>query len=287
MALGFASTGHRRHLFTPYKVAGGPDRDTRFKRYRITSGHYAASGIAFRITDDWLRAGNAHRALKESWIGETCFSEIPDYIEDTVAPRCGSISSLGPLRPPSLALPQPVREIPERQREAIPRPAVPLLRIDDPDVSRRDVQEKYIPSKVAGLRRCPGSFSASAGAALPDPPLLLCGGSYLSRRLGDRRVRGYTFAPCLGLSSSRADPSRVSGLPLRGAHRYNITDHPCGRRARYRARVRGGVLRSGDDTACWPLDGVSRHRRTGNGRTGDRDTARPAWLKSHPCGESS
>jgi hypothetical protein len=46
-------------------------------RYRVTSGHYVESGISFKITDDWLRAGNAHRALKESWVGQTCISEIP------------------------------------------------------------------------------------------------------------------------------------------------------------------------------------------------------------------
>jgi hypothetical protein len=219
-------------------------------------------------------------------VGQTCFSEIPDYVEETVAPRCGSISSLGPLRPLAPPLPRPVRVLPERQREPIPLPAVPLRQIDVPDVPRRDAPEKHISSKVAGFKWFPASFSACAGATLRDPPLLLCGGSYLSRRLGDRRVRGYTFAPCLGLSSSRADPSRVSEPPLRGAHRYNITDHPCGRRARYRARVRGGVLRSRGDMAGRPLDGVSRRRRLTDGQTGDLTTCAPAWLKSHSCGET-
>ena len=62
-------------------------------RYRVTNGHYVESGISFKITDDWFRAGNAHRALKESWVGHTSFTEIPEYIEETVAPLIGGISS--------------------------------------------------------------------------------------------------------------------------------------------------------------------------------------------------
>ena len=56
----------RRSLFTPYKVAGGPDRDVRLKRYRVTTGTYVRSGKSFKVTDDWLRASNAHRLLEES-----------------------------------------------------------------------------------------------------------------------------------------------------------------------------------------------------------------------------
>ena len=288
----------RRHLFTPYKVSGGPDRDTRFMRYRVTSGHYVESGISFKITDDWLRAGNAHRALKQSWVGQTSFSEIPEYIEETALPMPGGLSSLGALRPrdvhrpPVLHLPQAVRVLPVQQHAADPLPAVPPFAVDVPREVRDSSGEQdreciFSKPEVPEFKWISASFSARASSTLRDPPLLLCGGSYLSRRLGDRRVRSETFTPCLGLSSSRADPSRVSEPPLRGAHRYNdITDHPCGRRARYRARVRGGVLRSRGDMAGRPLDGVSRHRRWqwANRRL---NTARPAWLKSHPCGESS
>ena len=74
----------RRALFTPYKVAGGPDREIRMKRYRVTTGTYVENGQNFKITDDWLKPGNAHRLLKLSWTGTTKFQEIPEYIEETV-----------------------------------------------------------------------------------------------------------------------------------------------------------------------------------------------------------
>ena len=76
----------RRSLFTPYKVAGGLDRDVRLKRYRVTTGTYAKSGKSFKVTDDWLRASNAHRLLEESWTGTTVFNELPDYIEEAIIP---------------------------------------------------------------------------------------------------------------------------------------------------------------------------------------------------------
>ena len=41
-----------RALFTPYKVAGGPDRDVRMKRYRVTTGTYTLGAEGFKITDD-------------------------------------------------------------------------------------------------------------------------------------------------------------------------------------------------------------------------------------------
>ena len=137
----------RRHLFTPNKVAGGPDRDTRFKRYRVTSGHYVVDGVACRVTDDWLRSGNAHRALKASWVGRTEFSEFPDYVEETVhtssgsrdLPLCGSISSLavGPSSRKAdglkraLPLPPPVCVLHKQRAEAVPLPLLLLLPEDD------------------------------------------------------------------------------------------------------------------------------------------------------------
>ena len=39
----------RRCLFTSYKVAGGPDRETRSKRYRVTTGIYVASENKSRL----------------------------------------------------------------------------------------------------------------------------------------------------------------------------------------------------------------------------------------------
>jgi hypothetical protein len=97
----------RRALFTPYKVAGGPDRETRMKRYRITNGTYSDNGEGFRITDDWLRPNNTHRLLRCSWTGTTEFQEIPEYMEESIVANktiggkiCGGVMSL------SIALPE-------------------------------------------------------------------------------------------------------------------------------------------------------------------------------------
>ena len=96
----------RRFLLNPYKVAGGPDRETRSKRYRVTTGTYVTSGKSFKVTDDWLRASNAHRLLEESWTGTAVFNELPDYIEESIIPEKiesgsirGGVSFLGPLQP--------------------------------------------------------------------------------------------------------------------------------------------------------------------------------------------
>ena len=92
----------RRALLTPYKVAGGPDRETRMKRYRVTIGTYTLSGEGFKVIDDWLKPGNAHRLPKSGWTGATSFQEIPEYIEETTNPKlfslCTSITS-SPWRP--------------------------------------------------------------------------------------------------------------------------------------------------------------------------------------------
>ena len=74
----------RRALFTPYKVAGGPDREIRMKRYRITVGVYTLTNQKFRIIDDWLKPNNIHRLLKGCWTGTTDFNEIPEYIEESI-----------------------------------------------------------------------------------------------------------------------------------------------------------------------------------------------------------
>ena len=42
----------RRALFTPFKVAGGPNAKMPLKRIRITKGKYFASGKTFKIIDD-------------------------------------------------------------------------------------------------------------------------------------------------------------------------------------------------------------------------------------------
>ena len=93
----------RRHLFTPFKVAGGPERETRLKRFRVTTGVYVDDGEQFKVTDDWMKASNAHRPLRGSWTGSTSFVELPDYIEETLVR--GGVSSLGVLRPDCRPIP--------------------------------------------------------------------------------------------------------------------------------------------------------------------------------------
>ena len=92
----------RRALFTPYKVAGGPDRDTRMKRYRVTDGVYSFNNEKFKITDDWTKPNCSHRRLRGSWTGTTRFQETPDDIEETANNEIelrGDLSFLGALRP--------------------------------------------------------------------------------------------------------------------------------------------------------------------------------------------
>ena len=76
-----------------------------FSTSTAATGTYVASGKSFKVTDDWLRASNAHRLLEGSWTGTTVFNELPDYIEESMIPdKCesgnirGGVSSLGPLR---------------------------------------------------------------------------------------------------------------------------------------------------------------------------------------------
>ena len=72
----------RRALFTPFKVAGGPNQKTPLKRLRITRGKYFASGRTFKIIDDWTVQANAHRLLEGAWVGTTDFREIAEYVDD-------------------------------------------------------------------------------------------------------------------------------------------------------------------------------------------------------------
>ena len=76
-------------------MAGGPDRTTRLKRFRVTTGVYVDDGEQFKITDDWMKSSNAHLPLRGTWTGSTSFAELPDYIEETLVR--GGASSLGVL----------------------------------------------------------------------------------------------------------------------------------------------------------------------------------------------
>jgi hypothetical protein len=72
----------RRALFTPFRVAGGPNSKTPLKKLRVTRGKFFASGKTFKIIDDWTVRANAHRLLEGSWIGTTDFREVAEYIDD-------------------------------------------------------------------------------------------------------------------------------------------------------------------------------------------------------------
>ena len=72
----------RRALFTPVKVAGGPNAKMPLKKIRITRGKYFASGRTLKIIDDWTTRANAHRLLDGSWIGAIDFREVAEYIDD-------------------------------------------------------------------------------------------------------------------------------------------------------------------------------------------------------------
>jgi hypothetical protein len=72
----------RRALFTPFKVAGGPNAKTPLKRLRITRGKYLSSGRTFKVIDDWTVRANAHRVLEGTWLGTTDFREVAEYIDD-------------------------------------------------------------------------------------------------------------------------------------------------------------------------------------------------------------
>ena len=62
----------RRSLFTPYKVAKGPESRERLKGTRFTQG-VTRSGKVFEFHDGWQNPDNAHRLLDEHWVGCTTF----------------------------------------------------------------------------------------------------------------------------------------------------------------------------------------------------------------------
>ena len=76
----------RRALFTPFKVAAGPDKSTILKKIRVTRGKYLDTNEAFEVIDDFTNGANSHRVLRAGWLGETEFHEANDYIERTEKP---------------------------------------------------------------------------------------------------------------------------------------------------------------------------------------------------------
>ena len=66
----------RRAMFTPHRVAGGPDHKLKSMKERITRGTYLGTGKTFFIVDAYDDASAAHRLLNHGWIGTTEFREV-------------------------------------------------------------------------------------------------------------------------------------------------------------------------------------------------------------------
>ena len=64
----------RRSLFTPFKVAKGPDPKLELSTVRFTKG-VTESGRSFEFHDSWKHTQNAHRILHKPWVGFTVFVE--------------------------------------------------------------------------------------------------------------------------------------------------------------------------------------------------------------------
>ena len=68
----------RRSLFTPLRVAQGPDSGVHLVRLRTTKGMNLVDYRPFTIVDDWTQPSNSHRILRFPWIGSTTFQEVAD-----------------------------------------------------------------------------------------------------------------------------------------------------------------------------------------------------------------
>jgi len=72
----------RRALFTPYKVAAGPNDDIKLSKVRVTRGKYLDNGESFEIIDDFSNVADSHRILRAGWLGETEFRDSSEVIMD-------------------------------------------------------------------------------------------------------------------------------------------------------------------------------------------------------------
>ena len=76
----------RRHakprvaLFTPMKVAGGPQNGLAVGEIRVTLGHYA-DGRAFSRADLWKELKDAHSLRAKPWTGCTTFITTGEFKE--------------------------------------------------------------------------------------------------------------------------------------------------------------------------------------------------------------
>ena len=62
----------RRNMFTPLRVAGAPPARA-LTPMRLTRGTFVKSGLPFQVIDTWTARAEAHRELKEPWVGSTSF----------------------------------------------------------------------------------------------------------------------------------------------------------------------------------------------------------------------
>ena len=66
-------------MFTPHRVAGGPGRDIKLTKTRVTIGTFVASGEQFKIIDHYTEPKAAHMMLEHAWVGTTEFKELINY----------------------------------------------------------------------------------------------------------------------------------------------------------------------------------------------------------------
>ena len=62
----------RLALFTPHRVPKGPPKGQRLAMRRRTIGSFVGGG-AFDVTDDWTSGSQAHRFLRDAWVGRLEF----------------------------------------------------------------------------------------------------------------------------------------------------------------------------------------------------------------------
>ena len=63
-------------MFTLHRVAGGPGRDIKLTKTRVTIGTFVASGEQFKIIDHYTEPRAAHMMLEHAWVGTTEFKEV-------------------------------------------------------------------------------------------------------------------------------------------------------------------------------------------------------------------
>jgi hypothetical protein len=66
-------------MFMPHRVAGGPGRDIKLTKTRVTIGKFVASGEEFKIIDHYTEPKAAHMMLEHAWVGTTEFKELINH----------------------------------------------------------------------------------------------------------------------------------------------------------------------------------------------------------------